>query len=142
MPGCSRTGRSGRWRRAPACRRAATLNATEQAAIRDLVPAGLDMVLSGHVHDFTSYEFGPSRPAQLVVGEGGDANDAISQPVNPGTAIDGVKIRRALAIPDYGYVVLHRVSQGWTGTVYALTDQVLARCRLHGREVACRSTAR
>ena len=120
----------------------ATLNATEQAAIRDLVPAGLDMVLSGHVHDFTSYDFGPSRPAQLVVGEGGDANDAITQPVNPGIDIDGVKIRRALAIPDYGYVVLHRVSQGWTGTVYALTDQVLARCRLHGRDVSCRSTAR
>lgn len=120
----------------------ATLNATEQAAIRDLVPVELDMVLSGHIHDFTSYAFGPSRPAQLVVGEGGDANDAITQPLNPGIDIDGEKIRRALAIPDYGYVVLHRVSQGWSGTVYALTDQVLARCRLHGREVACRSTAR
>ena len=120
----------------------ATVNATEQAAIRDQVPAGLDMVLSGHIHDFTSYDFGASRPAQLVVGEGGDANDAIAQPVNPGIDIDGTKIRHALAIPDYGYVVLHRVSQGWTGTVYALTDQVLARCRLHGREVTCRSTAR
>jgi Calcineurin-like phosphoesterase len=120
----------------------AALNATEQAAIRDLVPAELDMVLSGHVHDFTSYEFGPARPAQLVIGEGGDANDAIAQPVNQGIDIDGVKIHRALAIPDYGYVVLHRVSQGWTGTVYALTDQVLARCRLHGRDVSCRSTTR
>lgn len=119
-----------------------TLNATEQAAIRGLVPSGLDMVLSGHVHDFTSYDFGPSRPAQLVVGEGGDANDAISQPVNPGIDIDGVKLRRAFATPDYGYVVLHRVSQGWTATVHALTDEVLARCRLHGRDVACRSTAR
>jgi hypothetical protein len=119
----------------------ATLNATEQAAIRDIVPAGLDMVLSGHVHDFTSYDFGPSHPAQLVVGEGGDANDAITQPVYPGIAIDGMKIRRVLAIPDYGYVVLRRVSQGWTGTVYATTDQVLAHCRLRVRDVACRATA-
>ena len=119
-----------------------TLNATEQAAIRGLVPSGLDMVLSGHVHDFTSYDFGPSRPAQLVVGEGGDANDAISQRVGPGIDIDGVKLRRAFATPEYGYVVLHRVSQGWTATVYGLTDDVLARCRLHGRDVACRSTAR
>jgi hypothetical protein len=118
----------------------AALNATEQAAIRDLVPAELDVVLSGHVHDFTSYDFGPSRPAQLVVGEGGDANDAITQPLNPGIDIGGAKIRRAFGIPDYGYVVLHRVSQGWTGTVYALTDQVLARCRLHGRDLSCRST--
>jgi hypothetical protein len=118
-----------------------SLNATEQAAIRDLVPAGLDMVLSGHVHDFTSYAFGPTRPAQLVVGEGGDANDAITQPAGPGIAIDGMKLRQALAISDYGYLVLHRTAQGWTGTVHALTDQVLARCRLHGREVACRRVA-
>jgi hypothetical protein len=96
-----------------------TLNATEQAAIRDLVPAGFDMVLGG-----------------------GDVHDAIAQPVNPGIAIDGVKIRRAFATPDYGYVMLHRVSQGWTGTVCSLTDEVLARCRLHGRQLACRSTAR
>jgi hypothetical protein len=119
-----------------------TLNATEQAAIRDLVPDGLEMVVSGHVHDFTSYDYGASRPAQLVVGEGGDANDAITQPANPGIDIDGVKIRHILAIPDYGYVLLHRVSQGWTGTVYGLADQVLARCRLHGREVTCRPTQR
>jgi hypothetical protein len=117
-----------------------TLNATEQAAIRDLVPAGLDMVLSGHVHDFTSYDYGPSRPAQLVVGEGGDANDAITQPATAGIDVDGLAIRRILAIPDYGYVVLHRVSQGWTGAVYGLADQVLARCRLHGRELSCRAT--
>jgi hypothetical protein len=120
----------------------AMLNATEQAAIRDSVPPALDMVLSGHVHDFTSYEFGPARPAQLVVGEGGDANDAIVQPITPGIVIDGMKLRRTFAIPDYGYVVLHRVSQGWTGTVYAVTDQVLARCRLHGREVTCHPAVR
>jgi hypothetical protein len=119
-----------------------TLNATEQAAIRDLVPAGLEMVLSGHVHDFTSFEFDPPRPAQFIVGEGGDVHETISQPVNPGIVIDGVRIRRAFATPDYGYVVLHRVSQGWTGTVYSLTDEVLARCRLHGRQAACRSTTR
>jgi hypothetical protein len=55
-----------------------TQDCNEQVAIRDLVPAGLDMVLSGHVHDFTSYDFGPSRPAQLIVAEGCDVNDAIS----------------------------------------------------------------
>jgi hypothetical protein len=118
------------------------LNVTEQAAIRGLVPANLDMVLSGHVHDFTSYEFGPERPAQLVVGEGGDANDAIIQPGQPGMTLDGISIRRTLAIADYGYFVLHRTTQGWTGTVYAITDQVLAHCRLHGRDLSCHATPR
>jgi Calcineurin-like phosphoesterase len=120
----------------------AMLNATEQAAIRDAVPPALDMVLSGHVHDFASYEFGPARPAQLVIGEGGDTNDAIVQPISPGITIDGMKVRRAFTVPDYGYVVLHRVSQGWAGTVYSVTDAILARCRLHGREVVCHPAAR
>jgi hypothetical protein len=126
---------------APDVKPRTTLNATEQAAIRDLVPASLDMALSGHIHDFTSYDFGGSRPAQLVVGEGGDANDPIAQPAKPGVAIDGIAIRRVLAIPDYGYVLLRRASQGWSGTVYGVNDQVLAHCRLHGREIACRPAA-
>lgn len=114
-----------------------TLNATQQAAIRDLIPAGLDMVLSGHVHDFISYDFGPLRPSQLIIGEGGDANDAIVQPIIAGITLDGMKIRRAFAMPDWGYVVLHRVTDGWTAAVYAVDDRVLARCSLHGRKLGC-----
>ncbi len=115
----------------------ATLNATEQAAIRDLVPPGLDMVLSGHMHDFTSYDFGSGHPAQLVTGEGGDSNDAITQPLKSGTVIDGATLRRGFGIADYGYVLLHRTGAGWSGTVYSVTDEVLARCRLHGRALTC-----
>jgi hypothetical protein len=77
-----------------------------------------------------------------VVGEGGDANDAIVQPLAPGMSIDGMQLRRVFATPDYGYVVLHRVSQGWAGTVYSVTDEVLARCRLHGRALGCRAATR
>ena len=115
----------------------ATLNATEQAAIRGLVPPALDLVLSGHVHDFTSYDYGPSHPAQLVVGEGGDAYDQIVQPLAAGVVIDDAKIRRTFGLSEYGYVLLHRVKDGWTATVYSVTDAVLARCRLRGRDVAC-----
>ena len=116
-----------------------TLNATQQAAIRGLIPAGLDMVLSGHVHDFTSYDFGPQRPSQLIIGEGGDVNDAIVQPVTADTTLDGMKVRRAFATPDWGYVVLRRVSVGWAAAVYAIDDRVLARCSLRGRNLICHS---
>ena len=118
-----------------------TLNATQQAAMRDLVPAGLDMVLSGHIHDFTSYDFGPGHPAQLVVGEGGDNIDAITQPLTAGIVIDGARLRRGFGIADYGYVVLRRTGTGWGGTVYAVDDRVLARCLLHGRAVTCRAAS-
>ena len=118
-----------------------TLNATEQASIRDLVPSNLDMVLSGHVHDFTSYDFGRNHPAQLVVGEGGDSNDAITQPLTAGTMIDGARLRHGFGVADYGYVVLHRSAGGWSATVYAVTDQVLAHCRLRGRLLSCNAAS-
>lgn len=114
-----------------------TLNATQQAAIHDLIPAGLDMVLSGRVHGFTSYDFGPSRPSQLSIGEGGDGNDAIVQPVTAGITLDGMKVRRAFAMRDWGYAVLHRVTEGWALALYAIDDRVLARCSLHGRNLTC-----
>ena len=119
----------------------ATSNATQQAAIRELVPAGLDMVLSGHVHDFTTYDFGPGRPAQLIIGEGGDANDAIVQPVTAGITIDGMKVRRAFAMSDWGYVVLHRAGQGWSVAVYSISDRLLAHCGLRGRSLTCHSVS-
>jgi predicted phosphodiesterase len=120
----------------------ATSNATEQAAIAGLVPPTLDMILSGHIHDFASYEFGPARPAQLVVGEGGDLNDAITQPLSAGIPIDGMKPRRAFTTPDYGFILLRHSPQAWSATVYSIADQVLAHCSLHGRDVFCRPAPR
>ena len=117
-----------------------TLNATEQEAIRGLVPPQLDMVIAGHVHSFMSFDFGPARPAQLVVGNGGDANDAITQPITPGAMIDGVPIRRGMGVGDYGYLVLDRREGGWAGTLRGLDDAVLARCTLYGRSVNCVKT--
>jgi hypothetical protein len=100
------------------------------------------MILSGHIHSFLSYDFGPRRPAQMVVGESGDMNDAIVNPAGPGARIDGVPIRRGFALPDYGYVELQRTQAGWDATVHSVTDSVLARCRMQGRSVVCRSAAR
>lgn len=117
-------------------------NATLQGAIRGLTPPTLDMVLSGHVHDFTSYDFGPRRPAQLVVGESGTSNDPIAQPLIPGMPIDGLAIRKVFGFADYGYLVLDRVASGWNGTVHGLDDAILARCRLRGRAVECGAARR
>jgi hypothetical protein len=117
----------------------ATANATLQEAIRDQVPPTLDMVLSGHIHDFMAFDFGPKRPAQLVVGNGGDATDDLAQPVQAGAVVDGMKLLRAFALPEYGYVMLHRVIAGWTATVYSVTDAVLAHCRLRDRALVCRA---
>ena len=114
-----------------------TLNATEQAAIAGLVPDGLEMVVSGHVHDFTIYDFGVSRPAQLVVGDSGDSSDEFVNKRLPGIVVDGLPILAAFGDRDYGFLVLDRDGAGWRGTVRGADDRVLARCGFAGRSPSC-----
>jgi hypothetical protein len=117
---------------------ASALNATLQAAIAGQVPPALDMVVSGHVHDFMSLDFGPARPAQLVSGESGDSGDPIVQPPHAGLVLDGQTVRAGFGLPDHGYTLLTRSGDGWAITVYAVNDTVLARCRQHARSLVCR----
>jgi hypothetical protein len=114
-----------------------TLNATLQAAIRGRVPPGLDLVLSGHLHDFTSYEFGPERPAQLIVGDSGDTMLPLRKAPLGGAEIDGIKTRKGFALERFGFLVLERTAAGWDGTLYDAGDAVLARCKLSGRALEC-----
>jgi hypothetical protein len=113
-------------------------NQTLQAAIRGHVPPGLDLVLSGHLHDFISYDFGPERPAQLIVGTGGDKLLPLGKGEIVGTEIDGLPVRRGFAAERFGYLLLERDGAGWNGTLYAPDDAVLARCRIEGRALDCR----
>jgi hypothetical protein len=113
-------------------------NQTMQAAIRGHVPAGLDLVLSGHLHDFISYEFGPERPAQLIVGTGGDKLLPLGKAEIVGTELDGLPVKRGFALERFGYFLMERDGGGWNGTFYAPDNAVLARCRLDGRTLDCR----
>jgi hypothetical protein len=126
------------WAMAQAQLSGLTTNQTEQAAIRGDVPAALDLVLSGHLHDFISYEFGPERPAQLIVGTGGDTLLALGGAPIAGAEIDGMAVRRGFATERFGYLIMERSAAGWEGTLYAPDDSVLARCRLEAREIDCR----
>jgi hypothetical protein len=113
-------------------------NQTMQTAIRDHVPAGLDLVLSGHLHDFIGYEFGPERPAQLIVGTGGDKLLPLGKGEIVGTEIDGMPVKRGFATERFGYFMLERDGVGWNGVLYSPDDTVIARCRLEGRALDCR----
>ena len=114
------------------------LNRTEQAAIDPEIPANLDMVVSGHVHTFATYDFGGARPSQLVAGVGGSLYDPMELAPGSPIEIDGMKAR-AFATTEYGYLIMDRTEKGWDGTLYAVEgDRVLAHCSFAGRSVDCR----
>jgi len=117
----------------------ATINQTMQAAIRGQVPDGLDMVLSGHLHDFTSYEFGPTRPSQLIVGDSGDTMLDLANVQLAGSLIDGLAVTKGFALERFGFFVLERNGDGWKGTLYSNDKSVLALCAISGRSLDCHS---
>ena len=81
-------------------------------------------------------EFGPERPAQLVVGTGGAKLYEVEN--SAGAEIEGMPIRRGFGLDRFGYFVMERSENGWDGIFYAPDDAILARCRLAGRALDCR----
>ncbi len=122
-----------------------SINATEQTAVRGRDLGAVQMILSGHIHHFASFDFGPNHPDQLIVGTGGDIGELAdtpriqAQPVQiDGAAADWLSFDR------FGYLVLDRhdnaepgVPPDWTGTFYDADDRPVVDCRLRERALRC-----
>jgi hypothetical protein len=116
------------------------VNETQRAAVRNHDLGAVQMVVSGHVHNFTSLQFGPARPAQLIVGTGGDAMDPndLPPPATGKVAVDGMDAQ-AFTMGRWGYFLLDRKGADWAGSFRDLNDRIVARCRLHARTLVCRA---
>jgi hypothetical protein len=102
------------------------------------------MVVSGHIHHFASFSFaGGDRPAQLIVGTGGDVGAAADTPkfLDDQVSLDRMVARR-FGFDRYGFLVLDRTGDDWSGDFYDVSDSPIAHCRLAGRALTCRISAR
>lgn len=118
-------------------------NVNMRAAARAVGLRGVDLIVSGHVHNFTSLDFGPTRPPQLIVGTGGDFKDPrdLPPPLALVRDVDGIQTR-ALTSGAFGYFVFDRDGADWVGAFHDLSDKVIIRCRLHAARLACVPAAR
>jgi predicted phosphodiesterase len=116
------------------------LNFAEQDAARGRALAGVQMVVSGHVHHFQALDFGPNRPAQLVVGTGGDVGEKADLPqiYTERRVIDGLDAG-VFSFSRYGYYLMEKEGEDWIGTFHDADDRIRARCRLHDRRLNCRA---
>jgi len=114
------------------------INRTEQLAARGKDLSAVALILSGHIHHFASFNFGAARPAQLVIGTGGD----VGEPFDPSKArtgevyIDGLEAQ-TLTFQQYGYFVMDRGPRGWSGVFKDVSGRPVARCILIVRALSC-----
>jgi hypothetical protein len=114
------------------------LNRSEQVALHGEDLGRVGLVVSGHIHEFESLDFGPSRPPQLVVGTGGDvAEDGATPSFTRRTVdLDGLDAR-LLQFARFGYFLLDRTRTGWSGAFYDADDRLTATCKIADRQLAC-----
>jgi hypothetical protein len=114
------------------------INITQQQAARGKDLSGVQMIVAGHIHDFAALSFGPARPAQLVVGTGGDIGEPADKPTIRGgpRTIDGMT-GEFFTFDRFGYLLLERRGEDWAGAFHDAQDRIVASCRLHERALTC-----
>ncbi|HEX4407798.1 MAG TPA: metallophosphoesterase [Xanthobacteraceae bacterium] len=115
-------------------------NRVLQAGLGADMPAGVRMYVAGHIHFFQADDFGGARPAQLVVGTGGDNLEGKPMASVEGADINGRKALSAVTYSGFGYTVWDRVERDiWTGTLFDVEGKVITHCRLADRSLSCGS---
>ena len=83
---------------------------------------------------------GGVRPAQLVVGTGGDNLEGMPEAPVAGADINGAVADRAVTYSGFGYMIWDRVdATTWTGTLFDTEAKPLNHCRLSDRALSCGS---
>ncbi len=108
---------------------------------RRLFAEGVDVVVNGHIHLFEALDFDSPHPAQLLVGNGGSANEGeldAAQALQMQPA-PGATVRSFVTQPGYGFATLDRQGTGWLLTEWDVAGRALLACRLDGRQWRCGS---
>ncbi|HLH25441.1 MAG TPA: metallophosphoesterase [Chloroflexota bacterium] len=114
-------------------------NPTLQAASDNRLPAGVQLVLSGHLHLWEALTFADGRPPQVVVGNSGTNLDpAITTPLG-GLDVGGTTVATGSTRHEWGFLTLERTDTGWLATLRDADGGPVLTCRLVARDLACGS---
>lgn len=109
---------------------------------RRLLPAGIDVLLSGHVHLWEQLSFKPDFPTQFVAGFAGTAEDIVPLPasVPPGTQpAPGAEVDTMSSwIDGFGFMTMERTgADTWQVIVHDRDGRTRNTCEIEGRRSRC-----
>lgn len=109
---------------------------------KKLIPAGVDVLLAGHVHLWEHVDYSGDTPSQFIAGFSGTQEDAVPLPATlpAGTSpLPGVMIRQFDTWTEgFGFMTMERTrTRRWKVEVRHADGRLLRRCRIDGRESRC-----
>lgn len=125
------------WAAKPTDGKTVTLNATMEQAVDRGDPglAGVEALLSGHIHALGSFGFA-DLPPQLVSG-GGGASLVGEDGEYSGLSIGGLTTTQGAIRRDFGFVLLTRKGDGWEVSFRSPSGAQLATCSLVAGTFGC-----
>jgi hypothetical protein len=105
-------------------------------------PAGIDLLLSGHIHVLEQLSFGGKYPSQFVTGFSGTQEDIVPLPESlsegddpaPGATPDAF----SSWVDGFGFMTLERTGKAdWKAEIHDKMGKVVNRCTIKGRLSHC-----
>jgi hypothetical protein len=105
-------------------------------------PAGIDLLLSGHIHVWEQVNFSGRLPSQFIAGFSGTQEDTVPLPeqVPADFKVDGDAKPDALSswVNGFGFMTMERTgSADWKVEIHGVTGAVVNRCTISDRISKC-----
>lgn len=118
--------------------RLVSLNQTLQKTITPKILSELNLVMSGHFHNFEALSFGGVVPPQLIVGNSATQLEANITSVLNGILVEKSAVTNSKFLHDFGYMILsENEDKSWTATEYSILGNPLFACQIRGRNIIC-----
>lgn len=107
-----------------------------------LYPAGIDLLLSGHIHVWEQASFGGRQPSQFVAGFSGTQEDIVplpeTLPIDFKTASGAPPDDFSSWVDGFGFMTMERTGPAdWDVKIHDTVGAVVNRCAIHGRISKC-----
>ncbi len=107
-----------------------------------LIPANIDLLLSGHIHLWEAVSFSSPHPAQIIAGFSGTMEDTVPLPAAapPGASPAPGAVVQSLSswIKGFGFMTLERAGDDlWHVQVHDVTGAVVNTCEIIGSKTLC-----
>jgi hypothetical protein len=99
-------------------------------------PAGVELIVAGHIHLFEFLAFGAGHPAQLVAGTGGTNLIHEIKPRFAGETLFGAPVVSGGSRHEFGYTQLRRSGRDWRLNLLDLNGTKAFSCTLGGNGAA------